>query len=470
VTYAELDALANRAAQALRSLGVRPGDVVAASLPNDTDIVVAFHAAMRLGALWLGINTVLAPPEKAYMLQDSGAVLALGDETVATELAAGRTRVVAPDEWDDAVAASSAESIQPTPDPDAPAAIAYTSGTTGFPKGALHCQAGLVMPGAATVARRGWGPSLRKGDSFPLTILNMMTLTTLLTSQAGGVAIVMDRNDTASIVDWIRRERVTVWNGAPAHLHTMVRDSSIEPSDLSTLDEVWVGGGDCPDSLRDDFEARFGVRVTRTYGLTEAPALVCVDDLEGDRPPGTSGRPLDHIRLRADDGEILLSAAREGPWARKYRPLLRYWNRPEATASVLEGGELHTGDLGEIDAGGHLRILGRRSQLIVRGGANVYPAEVERVLAQAPGVAGCAVVGVPDDRLGERVGAVVETVLGERAEPDKILAHCRAALAPYKVPERLAFVDHLPRNQMGKVPRDALLELLSGRVAVSGQA
>ena len=464
LSFGQLDELADRAAGALHALGVRAGDRVAASLPNDAPIVVAFHGAMRLGAIWVGINQALAPPEKSYMLNDSGASILLADDAVADTLdgsdAEHPARVVRAGEWEQACAAASGRPPVADPDPHAPAAIAYTSGTTGFPKGALHCQAALVLPGAATVYRRGWGPALCKGDSLPLTILNMQVLTTLLTAQAGATAVIMDRADVGSIVEWIAKEKVTVWNGPPAQLWTMVRDESITREALASLDEVWAGGADCPDRLRVDFERRFGIKVCRTYGLTEAPALVCLDDLDGQPPEGTSGRPLDHVQLSTPDGAIALGPRADGPFAGLYRPALSYWGKPEAAAGVLEARTLRTGDLGVLDDGGHLRVLGRKSTVIIRGGANVYPAEVERVLIDGPGVAACAVVGVPDERLGERVGAAIERRPGGDVDLDAVVAHCRANLAAYKVPERWVVVDRLPRNQMGKVPPPAVLELI----------
>ena len=462
LSYGELDALADRAVGALVELGVRPGERVGVSLPNDVGIVAAFHGAMRLGAIWVGVNRALARPEKAFMLRDCGASVVLADDDVAPDFEGGDEgwRVVRPGEWAAAMDGSGGLPELPRPDPLAPAAIAYTSGTTGFPKGAVHCQAALVMPGAGTVLRRGWGRELRKGDSLPLTILNMFTLTTLLTAQSGGVAVLTDMADVASIAEWIGREQVTVWNAVPAQLHTMAGDESISAGHLAGLGEVWVGGADCPDALRDRFEARFGVKVIRTYGLTESPALVSIDDLEGDRPSGSSGRPLDHIEVASVDGELRLRPAGSGPLAGSYRPMLGYWNQPEATAAAVSGRELRTGDLGEIDDGGHVRVLGRKSQLIIRGGANVYPAEVERVLAGAPGVAACAVVGVPDERLGERVGAAIEVRPGASVDEDEIVAYCRENLARYKVPERFVYVDKLPRNQMGKVPRPEVVEML----------
>ena len=464
LTYAELDRVADQAAGALAALGVKPGDRVAASLPNDAPIVGAFHGAMRLGAIWVGINQALAPPEKSFMLNDCGAALLLADDFVADalETAGSRhpARVVRPDDWAAARDAASGRPVGPDPDPDAAAAIAYTSGTTGFPKGAVHGQAGLILPGAATVGRRGWGPDLRKGDSLPLTILNMLTLTTLLAAQAGGTAVIIDRSDVSSIVEWIRAERITVWNGPPAQLWTMVRDESIDPADLASLNEVWVGGADCPDRLRTDFEDRFGVRVCRTYGLTEAPALVALDDLDGPAPEGTSGRPLDHLAVDTTDGEIVLRPNPTGPLAGRYRPARGYWEQPDAATGVIEGHVLRTGDLGQVEASGHLRVHGRKSTVINRGGANIYPAEVERILVDGPGVAACSVVGVPDERLGERVGAALEPRAGGAIDLDKVAEHCRANLAAYKVPERWAIVAQLPRNQMGKVPAPAVRDLI----------
>jgi acyl-CoA synthetase (AMP-forming)/AMP-acid ligase II len=452
LSYAELDRQANRAARALRDFGVGPGDRVAASLPNDAAVVVAFHGAMRLGAVWLGINRALAAPEKRFLLSDSGAVvlLATGDER---DLG---VRAVGPSDWSAAVDASDEAPVGVAVDPFAPAGIAYTSGTTGHPKGAVHSQHNLLAPGAVLVETRGYGPDLRKGDCFPFTILNLAVLTTLLTAQAGGCSIVMDRVDPEGVAEWIRRERVTTWNGAPTQLRDLATHPAVAPEDLASLTEVWTGGGDCPEAVRQAFADRFGVAVTATYGLSEAPTVVAIDPVGGPHVPGASGRPLPHLAVTVEDGEVCVAPA---PGDDRYRTMLGYWERPEATASALAGGALHTGDLGEIDAQGYLHIRDRKNLLIVRGGANVYPAEVERVLLSAPGVAGGAVIGVPDERLGERVVAVVEVTPGTAWDAPAVRAHCEAALARYKVPERFVVVPALPRNAMGKVVRADLADL-----------
>jgi len=456
LTYAELDRSADRAARAWRSLGVRPGDRVAVSLPNETVIVVAFHGAMRLGAIWVGVNRNLAPPEKRWLLADSGASVLLTDDP----LDEAGARVVDLDGWRAAVDAADEGPAGVDVDPHAPAGIAYTSGTTGRPKGAVHSQHGLLLPGSVLVETRGYGPELRKGDCFPFTILNLAVLTTLLVSQAGGTSVLMDRIDAEGVAEWIRAERVTTWNGPPALLHTLAHADEIAATDLASLDEVWTGGADCPEVIRSAFTAKFGLPVLATYGLTEAPSVVAIDDRRGaDHAPGGSGRPLPHLRVQIRDedgepvaggetGEICVGAADD-----RYRPMLGYWERPDATATTVVDGELRTGDVGFLDAEGRLHVRDRKSLVIIRGGANVYPAEVERVLLEHPAVASGAVFGVPDERLGERVAAVVEPVSGAGVDVDGLRLHLLAQLAKYKVPEQITVVEALPRNAMGKIVR-----------------
>ncbi len=467
LSYAELDRLADRAALALTALGIRAGDRVAASLPNEVDVVAAFHGAMRLGAVWVGVNRALAPPEKAFILDDSGASLLLTDDDVP----GAPQRLVPVAEWQAAMDAADGDALQVEVDAFAPAGIAYTSGTTGRPKGAVHSQWNLLVPGAVLVESRGYGPELRKADCLPLTILNMMVLTTLLVAQAGGTCIVMDRIDPEGVAEWIRTERGSTWNGPPALLHGLATDEAVRPEDLTSLDEVWTGGADCPAAIQDAFRQKFGHTVLATYGLSEAPTVVAIDPRGGPHVEGSSGRPLPHLAVRiagadgasvpeGETGEICVAPVAGDD---RYRLMLGYWERPDATAEALAGDELHTGDIGFLDGEGNLHVRDRKSLVIIRGGANVYPAEVERVLHEAEGVAACAVVGVPDERLGERVVALVEPAPGATVDEEALQTHCLANLAKYKVPERFVTVDAFPRNAMGKIVRKELAPLLDER-------
>ena len=470
LTYRELDEACARAARVLSNLGVRPGDRVAASLPNDADIIVAFHAAMRLGAIWVGIKQALATPEKVFLLADSEASLLLCDAE--TEVSLGSFEadlprlgsIVGETAFRRAVAEADPLVELPTVDPDAPAALAYTSGTTGRPKGAVHSQRNLLLPGAVLVNTRGYGPDLRKGDCFPLTILNMLVLTTLLVAQAEGTAVIMDQMYAEGVAEWITRERVTVWNGPPALLHSLVGSDTIADTAPDSLGEVWAGGSDLPEALRARFAERFGLPILGTYGLTEAPTVVSIDPPDGSHRDGASGRVLPHLDVHTRDeagarlavgttGEICLAPMADGPHADIYTPLAGYWNRPHASEALIADGVVHTSDIGLVDDEGWLYVRDRTSLVILRGGANVYPAEIERVLHAIDGVAGSAVAGIADERLGERVVAAVELDDGADITVEELTARCGAELARYKVPERFVVVDELPRNAMGKVDR-----------------
>jgi long-chain acyl-CoA synthetase len=455
LTFAELDAAADAAAGALWELGVRPGDRVAACLPNDLEIVVAFHGAQRIGAVWAGIGEALTAAEQQELADLCAPAVVLAGPRCALE---GR-RVVDARRWARLTGARPAAPAVAI-DPHAPAGIAFSSGTTGTPKAIVHSQHNLVLPAAVLVATRGWGPELRKGDCFPLTILNLQVLSTLVTALAGGCAIVMDRRDPDGIAEWIRRERVTVWNGAPAQLFDLARRTDL---DLGPLAEVWAGGGPCPEPVRDAFRAAHGLPVTVAYGLSEAPTVVAIDPVGGTHREEASGQVLPQLTVTSYDedggrlgpgrsGELGIVTAADGPWAGCWRPPLGYW----------EGGALRragpdvvmTGDVGWVDADGWLTMVDRKKLMIVRGGANVSPAEVEGVLMQHPSVAAAVVFGVPDDRLGERVAALVVADAG--LDSASLVSFCSGRLARYKIPEIWGRSESLPTNAMGKIIRTDL--------------
>jgi acyl-CoA synthetase (AMP-forming)/AMP-acid ligase II len=481
--FAELDRAANRAAHALAALGVAAGERVAVCLPNDVELPVAFLATQRLGAIWVGVNPALAPPEKAYLLRDSGARVLLALREVLSELAPHAAELpelrhaieVEPGAeacpWRARCAAASDARPAVAIDPFAPAAIAYTSGTTGRPKGAVHGQHNLLLPGAVAHLERRVPPGTRQAAVLPLTILNLVVLEVLAAWYDGRTLVAIDRVDPLGLAEWIRRERVGAFSGVPTIYHDLLTHPGVSAGDLASLVAPGVGGSDVPPALVRLYRERFGRGVVVGYGMTEAPTAVAWSDGSVPLAPGLCGRPVPQVEIEIVDevgralptgavGEIALRAARSGEFAGAWTPMLGYWRRPDATREALRDGRYHTGDLGCFGEDGNLYIRGRRSELILRGGANVYPAEVERVLEEHPGVARAAVLGVPDERLGERVVAAVEPAAGADSPAEgELRAFCGERLARYKVPDRIALVAVLPRNAMGKVRKRELRAL-----------
>ncbi len=472
-TYRELDASVRRAAAALAAQGVRSGDRVAGSMANHPELVVAFLATMQLGAVWVGVNRNLTLPEQRYLLDDAGVSLLVGDRATAAAIDGvrdelGDLRVVLDAEpgdpasgWAAALAVADPAAVPRVAlDPFAPAAIAYTSGTTGRPKGVVHSQHNLLL--VAAVAMTARPEDERIGVLLPLTILNLMILGPVTAVDLTACVVCIDRVDPVGLAGWIRDERVSTLSAVPAVIHDLLTHADVEPDDLVSLVRPGCGGGATPESFRLLYQERFGMRLTTGYGLTEAPTAVTGEDPALPAVPGGSGRALPHVDVTVRDdrgcalapgavGEVCIGPASTGDFAGAYTPMLGYWGRPDATAEALRGGVLHTGDLGYLTAEGDLVVTDRKGDLIVRGGANVYPAEVERVLHEEPRVAACAVVGIPDERLGERVVAAVVVAEGTTVTVDELRTHCAASLARYKVPEVFLVVDDLPRNAMGKV-------------------
>jgi long-chain acyl-CoA synthetase len=476
LSYADLDREVTKAANAMLRLGIGPGDRVAACLPNECDIVIAFLATMRIGAIWVGIGQILAPPEKVHLLGDAEPTAMLADQSTWEEI--GRLLDDRPEirlrrllvgngeatvePWIDLVAAASGDPVEKAIDPFAPAAIAYTSGTTGLPKGAVHSQhnIALVCVGQREVGR--FRMYSRQGVVLPLTLLNMQICGPVAAFVTKSCSVIMGRPRPLEIAEWVRTERLMTFGAVPTMIQDLLTDPGVTDRDLETLSEPWVGGSEPSEEFRRVYEERFGFAPATAYGLTEGPNGVATEINGESHKPGSSGRAYPTMKIHVLDdegrevptgeqGEICIGPATEGPWAGIYTPMLGYWRQPEASAEVLAGGLLHSGDLGHLDEDGHLFITGRKKELILRGGSNVYPAEVERTLAEHPAVRQCAVLGLPSERLGERVGAAIELEAGAAPDAEEMIEFCRGRLAAYKVPQAIAFVDAMPLTAMGKI-------------------
>jgi len=483
LTYGELDAAINAGAAFLSSLGVKAGDRVAGTCANHPDLIVAFFAVQRLGAIWVGINRNFAPPEKRYMLEDAGVSLYLAEAASLEGLAtldappsAGTVRLApgsADCQWRQGLDAyRGADRPGVAIDPWAPGAIAYTSGTTGLPKGVAHSQHSLVLAAQILLHRSdGYEPGVVIGSALPISVLNLMILGPLAACIAGATHVSMDRIDSAGVAEWLCQEPITHLALVPSIVGDLLSDPSLDPAALANMRFLAVGAAVVPEGLPALYEARFGKKMTVSYGITEGPTGVAGANDDTSEAQGAIGVALPHLQVTirneaneavpfGETAEICFAARPTGPFANQYSGPLGYWGRPDATAALLAGGWVHTGDLGRMDANGQITIEGRRSDLIIRGGANIYPAEVERVLRMDPRVKDCVVLGQPDARLGEIVAAFVEADPTAATEP--LLADlrtlCQSQIAAYKIPVAWRVVDTLPRNAMGKVVKSALRE------------
>ena len=481
-TFAELSRAVDGAAALMARAGIAPGERVAASLGNECNLVIAFFAAMRLGAVWVGINKILPLDDKRYILDHSGARLLLADSAVEPQIEALRGELPglahawildAPDRdggWAAALADASAAAPRPDIDPFAPAAIMYTSGTTGVPKGVVHSQHNMIVVPAAAFAHGLMQPDARRGSALPLTITNVMILGPVAAFLACKPFFFAPTIKIEPLIAWISEKRI----GQIAFVPTMIYDLLQAGLDLPDWFRVSSGGAPLPEAIRETFFSRYGYHVTTSYGLTEAPTVVA-QSFDAVAPEGASGRAMPQFEITIRDadgnvvptgtvGEVCFGPVRSGPWANVYTPPLGYWREADKTAALLRGGVVHSGDHGSLDEDGWLSIADRSSELILRGGSNVYPAEVERVLHAHDGVADCAIVGRPDLRMGMLTVAFVQpatpgTDLGELEAALK--AHCLDKLTRYKVPDEWRFLDQFPRNAMGKVVKPRLREMIA---------
>ncbi|MEM1417190.1 MAG: AMP-binding protein [Myxococcota bacterium] len=458
-SYAALDAAARRAGAALVRAGVRPGDRVALVAANGPAFVAAWFGVLYAGAAVVPVPILSAPPELAFRLTHARCVALVHDAGCA-DLAADALRLVEGPlrTFDASALAGTGPALATLVDPPADLAmVLYTSGTTGKAKGAAIGHGSLVAHTAGLVQHV---LGLRAVDAvlgvLPLTHSYGIRMAVLAPFYAGGRVVLAGRFDAAESLRVAADEGVAWLPGVPTMFRRWAEVPGVPWPDLR-----WClsAGAPLPAAIRERAEARLGASVRQGYGLTEA-TFSCIDAPPAEAAPATSGRPVWGVEVRLA-GDPPLGASGE-VLVRGQNLMLGYLDDPEGTAAVMDEGWLRTGDVGVFDAAGRLRIVDRLKDLILRGGANVYPSEVEDALQHHPGVRALAVVGRPDPDLGEEVVAVVvprgRPGPGFAAELD---AFARARLARNKVPRELALVDALPLGPSGKVLKRALREGLA---------
>ena len=464
-TFEELNARSNKCANALLDLGVNEGDRIGLLLMNGVEFVETFFAASKIGAVNVPLNWRLVADELEFILKDSGTTVLVfseefaevcaelasrGDKTdVTTWIQVGGTPGAGVLGYDSTVGAAADTEIESTAAGGDYVFIMYTSGTTGLPKGVIHSHDTVmwsILTGTATLDFRLEDRFLNSLPLFHVGALNPV----LANVYAGGTTVLMRSFDPAESWRLITEEKINSTLMVPAMLQFMQMTYSADAHDLSHLRWVLSGAAPVPVSLIEAY-GELGVEIHQVYGLTETcgPGCVIIGDDARERV-GSTGRAFFHGAVRVvredgsdcdpgESGEVLLA----GP-----NIMIGYWNRPEATAETIVDGWLHTGDAGVLDADGYLTIVDRIKDMLISGGENVYPAELENVLLGHDCVADAGVIGVPSKKWGESPLAVI--VKSEDVSAEDIMEYCNGKLAPYKAIKVVEFVDVIPRNPSGK--------------------
>ncbi len=458
-TYTELDERSEQLAIGLLDAGVVRGDRVATLTGTSPEHVVVFFACAKAGLTLLPLNWRLTAAELAHQIDDARPAVLLAAAEYAERAAALHERVAGLED----LAAESGAALPQVGDDDG-LLLVYTSGTTGRPKGALLTHANCFWTNLSFDRVAGVAD-----DDVVLAVLPQFhcggwNVQPLLAWWKGARVILEPSFDAGRTLGLIAGRRVTTTMGVPANYLFMANDPGFAGADLSSLRRAVVGGAPMPEALLEAWHDR-GVEIVQGYGLTEAaPNVLCLPPEDAARKRGFAGKPYPYVDVALRDPETgaLVTGAGEGELVvRGPNVFAGYWGDPDATAAVFADGWLLTGDVAVRDDEGYYRIAGRLKDLVISGGENVYPAEIESVLHEHPAVAEAAVVGVPDERWGEACLAFVVQAAGEAATEDELLAFCRERLAKFKVPRELRFVEALPRNTMDKVAKNELLELVA---------
>ena len=456
-TYAELDARSDRVAAGLLDAGLVPGDRVATLTAASPEHVVVFFACAKAGLILMPLNTRLAPPELRFQLEDAEPAVLLRSGEYADLAATLHERCAGLEE----LGSDRSELAATGPRDDDGLLLVYTSGTTGKPKGALLTHANCFWTNLSFDRVAGVAAEDTVLQVLPQFHVGGWNVQPLLAWWKGATVVLEPAFDPARALALIAEKRVTTMMGVPATYLFMAQEPGFAKADLWTLRRAVVGGAPMPEALLETWHER-GVEIVQGYGLTEAaPNVLCLPPEDAARKRGFAGKPYPHVDVALRDTESgrLLDGPAEGELLVKGPNVFTgYWRSPEATAAAFADGWLVTGDVAARDEEGYYRIVGRTKDMVISGGENVYPAEIENALHEHPAVKEAAVVGVPDERWGEACLAFV--VLAGEATEEELVEHCRVRLARYKVPKGVRFVDSLPRNALDKVVKSELLELV----------
>jgi acyl-CoA synthetase (AMP-forming)/AMP-acid ligase II len=442
-------------AERFTALGARRGDVIAAMLPNRVALVVAMFAAWRIGAAFTPVNPALTLGEAAHQLEDSRAKFVITDANTAAVLASHPIAKLAVDglSFDGAVLDGPAAA-----EAGDTALLIYTSGSTGRPKGVILDHANVAAMLAIMARTLAFTPAERALLVLPLFHVNALLVSVLAPLSTGGSSVILEKFDRHTFWHDVERFGATYFSAVPA-IYTLLNQAPPEEKpDLRRLRFVICGAAPMPASAIATFETRYRVPLIEGYGLTESTVGATLNPLHGTRKPGTVGLPMHGVEIRiVDDNDRELPHGAPGEVAIRGENVMRgYLNQPEASAAALANGWLHTGDIGRFDEDGYLVLVDRKKDMIIRGGENIYPKEIENALYEHPAVAEAAVIGRPCPVMGEEVVAFVALHPGKSATTDELARFLESRLARYKRPKEFHLLPSLPKNAVGKIAKPDL--------------
>jgi long-chain acyl-CoA synthetase len=462
-TYAELDRAASGVASALRNRGIEPGERVALLIPNLPEFTIAYFGILYAGATVVPINVLAAAPEVSYFLKDSDARLLIVHPLFEEPGRAGAAEigvpvVVAAGDGIDTLSEMAAADPIDVPHPTAAeetAVILYTSGTTGHPKGAelthanLFLNCSIVVPKLVDIEP----DELRALATLPLFHSFGQTCIQNATIAVGGSFSLLPRFDAEAALEIIERDRITLFAGVPTMYFALLHYEGEREYDVSSLDLCMTGGAPMPVEVMRAFEEKYPTTILEGFGLSETSPVASFSVRERPRKAGSIGYPVWGVDLciMDDEGRQLPDDERGEICIRGHNIMKGYLGRPDATKEALQGGWFHSGDIGQRDADGCYWIVDRKKDMILRGGFNVYPREVEEVLYQHPAIAEAAVIGVPHESHGEEVKAVIACAPGQTVSADDVIRFCKERLAAYKYPRSVEIIDALPKGPTGKI-------------------
>lgn len=468
-TYAEFDSAVNRTANMLASHGIGKGDVVSLLLPNSPEYIIAYFACWKIGALAGPVNSLLKTEEIEWVVRNSEAKLILSEPSALADGQLGNNVPIITS-WPPTDAGGSDQLDDVDIDTDDDAIIIYTSGTTGKPKGCLLTHGNLLANARQIIQWLGFGPDDRLLTVMPLFHMNAVSVTTMTALYAGGSTVISPKFSVSRFWGIIEKYRITSFGSVATMLSMLLAKShesesrTLKTHDprLKSLKFAMCGSAPVPTEILREFEDTFDCLVIEGYGLSESTCRSTFNPPNEKRRHGSCGLPIGNEMRVVDENDADVPDGELGEIVLRGPNIFKgYFRNAEATEKAFAGGWFHTGDIGYRDADGFFYIADRKSDMIIRGGENIYPREIDDLLYTHPAVATAAVIGVPDELYGEEVAAFIVLKEGQSATETEIIDFCRVRLADYKCPKTVHFVTDIPKGPTGKLLKRELARLFA---------